>query len=205
MVRVDSSFERNVALSMRGFSFSFDSNFGKYVKWTKAMKKQARVAARNLCIQWAKRIVEEAKKRCPQYTDGPNSLTESIKENGTTGRYSDANYGRSKISVDIGVDTDNWSSDYDAIVDALSARYPNRTNMLKSGKELVVLLHEQWDLLAGDAARERARIKGAANGVQVGSQFLLRAYTENEGDLKMQAVTLMTDAMSLINLKNMGY
>ena len=205
MPSVRSDFERNVAISLRGFSFRFDSNFGKYIKWTKAIKKKARVAARNLCLEWAKRIVEEAKMRCPQYTDGPNSLTESIKEMGTTGRYSNANYGRSKISVDIGVDTDNWSSDYDAIVEALRVKYPSRTNLLTSGKELAVLIHEQWDELAGDAARARAMKKGSRHGVTVGSKFLLRAYTENKDELKMQATTLMIDAMSLRNLNNMGY
>ena len=134
-----------------------------------------------------------------------DTITESIKEMGTTGHYSKANYGRSKISVDIGVDTDNWSSDYDSIVEALRVRYPNRTNLLTSGKELAVLIHEQWDELAKPAARARAEEKSNRKGVKVGSKFLLRAYTENEEKLKMHATTLMIDAMSLRNLNNMGY
>lgn len=207
MVRVDRGFDRNVALSMRGFSFNFDTNYGKYVKWTKAMKKKARVAARNLCIEWAKTIVEEARKRCPEYSvDSPTNLANSIKEMGTEGRYSASNYGRSRISVDIGVDTDNWKSDYDSIVEDMLSRFPNRSaQLLTSGGELAVLLHESWEQLAGPKARERADNKSARTGERVGSHFLLRAYEENISSLKMQAVSLLEDAMSVRLLVGRGY
>lgn len=206
MVRIDRGFERNVALSMRGFSFNFDTNYGKYVKWAERTKKIMRRKARRLCMEWAQEIVQEAQKRCPEYSDSSlnmNNLTNSIKIEGTEGRYNLEDFGRSKMSVTVGVDADNWQSDYDLIVEDIASK-TGRT-FLTSGRELAVLLHESWEQLAGNKARARAHEKGSRYGVRVGGHFLLRAYEENVSALKMQAVKLLEDASAITRLKSEGY
>ena len=207
-MRIDQGFERNTALSIRGFSFTFDTNYGKYVKWAERTKRVMRRKARQLCREWAEEIVSEAQKRCPEYSDSSlnmNNLTNSIKMEGTEGHYNTSDFGRSRMSVTVGVDTDNWQSDYDAIVEDIASKSKTMTTFLTSGRELAILLHESWEQLAGPKAMERARDKGSRYGVRVGSHFLLRAYEENKNALKMQAVHLLEDSMAIKTLRGEGF
>jgi hypothetical protein len=193
---------------MRGFSFNFDTNYGKYVKWAERTKKIMRRKARRLCMEWAQEIVQEAQKRCPEYSDSStnmNNLTNSIKIAGTEGRYNTKDFGRSRMSVTVGVDADNWQSDYDLIVEDIASASKTGRTLLTSGRELAVLLHESWEQLAGKKARDRADEKGSRYGVRVGSHFLLRAYEENKNALKMQAVHLLEDAAAIKQLRGEGF
>jgi uncharacterized protein YgbK (DUF1537 family) len=134
-----------------------------------------------------------------------SNLTNSIKVEGAEGHYSQVDYGRSKMSITVGVDADNWQSDYDIIVQEMRERSRRSAKVfLTSGRELAILLHERWEDLAGPKAEKRAAEKGGRYGVKVGSHFLLRAYTENADALKMQAVRLMEDAEAIKQLRNMN-
>lgn len=207
-MRIDRGFERNVAISLRGYSFNFASNFKGYVTWAERTKKRIRRKALALCREWAQEIVQEAQKRCPEFSDSSvnmSNLTNSIKVEGAEGLYNKTDYGKSKMSITVGVDADNWQSDYDAIVQAMQARSRNAHKVfLTSGRELAILLHERWEDFAGPKAKQRAAEKGGRYGVKVGSHFLLRAYTENAEALKLQAVRLMEDAAAIKQLRDMN-
>lgn len=199
MMDVEKQLNRQFSIALKGYTFEFKTNYKGYVKWADRTKRTMRRKAIRLCRQWAEFIAIEAKKRCPHYSGG---LEAAIKVSGARGRYDTTDFGKSRMSIAVGVDALSWKSEYDKVVTDLVASERLADAQLAS-PELAILLHEQWESLAGELARKRAERKGTHFGVRVGSKFLTRAYFENQSMLSRMAVSMYTNPLAENQSKDM--
>ena len=188
MMDVEKQLDRQFSIAIKGYTFEFKTNYKGYVKWGERTKRTMRRRAIELCRDWGNFIASEAKKRCPHYSGG---LEQAIKVSGASGLYDKNDFGASKMSISVGVDGMAWQSSYDDVAIRLAAN-GKISDLTLASPQLAVFLHENWDNVAGDEARKRALRKERAigEGKTVGSHFLLRAYTENEAELRGMATRM---------------
>ena len=192
MMDVEKQLNRQFSIALKGYTFEFKTNYKGYVKWADRTKRTMRRKAIRLCRQWAEFIAIEAKKRCPHYSGG---LEAAIKVSGASGLYDTTDFGKSRMSIAVGVDALSWESAYDKVITDLVARGKFEDAKL-AGPELAILLHEHWESLAGELARGRAERKGMRFGVKVGSRFLTRAYFENQSALSRMALSMYKNPLA---------
>lgn len=188
---IDRQYERSFSIKVRGYTFDFKTDYGKYAVYAGRLSKSAKRRARALCLEWAYTIAAEARKRCPHYSGG---LEKAIKVGATAILKNVESLPLSKMSVDVGVDGSSWHSDYDKqVVDYLLDK-GFVSDALYAGPELAVYLHDYWDqLVTSDMpAMDRAERKSDYfGGVKVGSHFLTRAYAENKHQFHMEMYKIM--------------
>ena len=194
MMDVEKQLDRQFSIAIKGYTFKFDTNLKGYQTWAERTKRRIRRKAIELCHEWGNFIASEAKKRCPHYSGG---LEQAIKVSGARGIYDKDWYGNSVMSISVGVDGMAWQSSYDDVAIRLAAN-GKISELTLASPQLAVFLHENWDNVAGDEARKRALRKERAigEGKTVGSHFLLRAYTENEAELKGMATKMYINPLS---------
>lgn len=146
----------------RGLSATFRHNFKAYIRSTKQTQKAYRDKLKQLMAMWAAETTQKARDYCPVYSGNLENAIESTAPylfRGTrpTGR----------IAVQIGVLSD-WQSPYDSA-------FKTDPPWGLSSPDVVNTLHEMWEQVAGNKAKERAAKKGPG----VGSKFLLRAAEES--------------------------
>jgi hypothetical protein len=146
----------------RGMSVTFRHNFKAYVRSTKRTQKAYRDKLKQLMAMWAAETTQKAREYCPVYSGNLENAIVSTAPylfRGTrpTGR----------VAVRIGVLSD-WKSPYDS---AFNTDPPWGL----SSPDVVSILHEMWEQVAGNKAKARAARKGPG----VGSKFLLRAGEES--------------------------
>lgn len=151
-----------LGFAVRGMSVTFRHNGKAYVTWTKKTQKAYRDKLKQIMAMWAAETTQKAREYCPVYSGNLEKAIESTAPylfRGTrpTGR----------IAVQIGVLSD-WKSPYDSA-------FKTDPPWGLSSPDVVNTLHEMWEQVAGNKAKERAARKGPG----VGSKFLLRAAEES--------------------------
>lgn len=156
----------SLGFKSRQLSVTFQHNARQYKRFTSEMKKRVRDRFAVAMGDFADNVVNLAKMMCPIYE---GALEEAITMTDPYG-FGGAS-GKGRVAVQIGV-LSSWKSEYDKLNPPWG----------HSSKEIVYILHEYWEEVAGDRARKRAAAKSAITGERVGSHFLTRATNEVSRD-----------------------
>jgi hypothetical protein len=158
----------DMTLNYRGLSVMFRHNLSRYKTSSYNIQLRVRNRMREAINDWADLAVALARIYCPIYEgDLENSIVKSEED-----LYRGASAsGRMKIQVGV---LASWKSEYD------------ETNPPwgESSPQVLRILHEHWEELAGPQAMARAKAKEARTGGQVGSHFMLRAVEEATEEYK---------------------
>lgn len=149
----------SIGFKSRILSVTFQANTTNYRKFTAQVKKRVRERFRDAMERFARATVNLSKMMCPVYK---GALENSIV---MTSPYGFGGTGpKGRIAIQIGVSSD-WKSEYDDLNPPWG----------HSSKEIVYILHEHWETVAGERAKKRAAEKESMTGERVGSKFLTRA------------------------------
>lgn len=166
----------------KGFSFTFSHNWKNWHNYADSTKKRMVTILRNKVSEVSQLIADEARRRCPHYS-GALEEAIAVSEPSVEGGI----IARGYIEMAVGV-LSGWYSPYDKdVIDKLKDEvFDYSDHPMYSGEELAEYLHERYDtfIYNTEAGLARKRSKEAMTGRVVGSHFLSRAYTENNGKIR---------------------
>lgn len=170
------------SIEQRGYSFTFSQNFPEWKQLTVLLKDKMREELRNAIGIAMQSIAQEAIKRCPHYS---GSLERSIK---VVVPQATGFSGNARIEASVGVLSSWKSTAYDEFLDRIGM-----VDAPRSGPMLVRYMHEYYDDFVTaestpNAWKRKTRKEAANGGVKVGSYFLTRAWRENEGIVRSDAI-----------------
>ena len=175
--------KNDFSMQVSGMTVNMKSFAPEYTKWLKPVQRRTKAAAREVARLWAEQVIAKAKMYCPVFgTDLGNSIASDY-----TRLVAFGSFGASRISVKVGVKSD-WRSTMDEMNPPWGVSSP----------QIAVVLHEMWESVAKDAARERAAEKSSYfGGVYVGEKFLARAAEDATQGASKMAKAVFRDALTM--------